>query len=170
MTNEQATFLAQYMADLMESEFPATVKVLKAVPNDRRDYRPDDRSRTAWELASHLAQADVWFLESIADGAFAFDGDKVKAQVEAFGTIDGVVAYYEQAMPAAIARARAMTPEQANRMVSFFGMFEQPAAAMLGMANNHGTHHRGQLAAYLRAMGSRVPAIYGDSADQPMAG
>jgi uncharacterized damage-inducible protein DinB len=26
-------------------------------------------------------------------------------------------------------------------------------------------HHRGQLAAYLRAMGSRVPNIYGPSAD-----
>jgi len=29
------------------------------------------------------------------------------------------------------------------------------------MANNHGIHHRGQLAAYLRALGSKVPAIYG---------
>ena len=28
-------------------------------------------------------------------------------------------------------------------------------------------HHRGQLAAYLRAMGSAVPAIYGGSADEP---
>jgi hypothetical protein len=30
--------------------------------------------------------------------------------------------------------------------------------------------HRGQLAAYLRAMGSKVPAIYGGSADEPMKG
>ena len=36
------------------------------------------------------------------------------------------------------------------------------------MANNHSTHHRGQLAAYLRAMGSKVPPIYGDSADYPV--
>jgi uncharacterized damage-inducible protein DinB len=34
------------------------------------------------------------------------------------------------------------------------------------MANNHGIHHRGQLAAYLRAHGSKVPAIYGVSADE----
>jgi uncharacterized damage-inducible protein DinB len=46
---------------------------------------------------------------------------------------------------------------------------QQPAASLLGFANNHSTHHRGQLAAYLRAMGSKVPAIYGASADQPMA-
>ena len=42
------------------------------------------------------------------------------------------------------------------------------AAAFIGMANNHSTHHRGQLAAYLRAMGSKVPPIYGDSADYPV--
>ena len=29
-------------------------------------------------------------------------------------------------------------------------------------------HHRGQISAYLRAMGSTVPQIYGPSADEPM--
>jgi uncharacterized damage-inducible protein DinB len=28
-------------------------------------------------------------------------------------------------------------------------------------------HHRGQLSTYLRPMGSKVPAIYGPSADDP---
>jgi uncharacterized damage-inducible protein DinB len=37
----------------------------------------------------------------------------------------------------------------------------------LAMAQNHSVHHRGQLAAYLRAMGSHVPSIYGGSADEP---
>jgi uncharacterized damage-inducible protein DinB len=47
-------------------------------------------------------------------------------------------------------------------------MTQQPAASLLIFANNHGIHHRGQLAAYLRAMGSTVPSIYGGSADEPM--
>jgi uncharacterized damage-inducible protein DinB len=29
-------------------------------------------------------------------------------------------------------------------------------------------HHRGQLTTYLRAMGAKVPQIYGPSADEPM--
>jgi hypothetical protein len=37
--------------------------------------------------------------------------------------------------------------------------FEFPAAG------NHSIHQRGQLAAYLRGMGSKVPNIYGPSAD-----
>ena len=29
-------------------------------------------------------------------------------------------------------------------------------------------HHRGQLSTYLRPMGSKVPSIYGGSADEPV--
>jgi uncharacterized damage-inducible protein DinB len=29
----------------------------------------------------------------------------------------------------------------------------------------HGVHHRGQLSAYLRPMGAKVPSIYGPSGD-----
>ena len=42
------------MAALWEGEFPATSQVLAAVKDDNRDYKPDVKSRTAWELATHL--------------------------------------------------------------------------------------------------------------------
>ncbi len=64
-----------------------------------------------------------------------------------------------------LARLRAMPPEQMLRDVEFFGM-KGPACTWLAMMNNHSVHHRGQLAAYLRAAGSKVPAIYGMSADE----
>ena len=60
--------------------------------------------------------------------------------------------------------------EKLAATVDFFGIMQMPNATYLGFANNHSVHHRGQLAAYLRAMGSKVPAIYGDSADEPMPG
>jgi uncharacterized damage-inducible protein DinB len=60
-----------------------------------------------------------------------------------------------------------MSPGAMTKEVDFFGMFKSPAVGLLGLANNHGIHHRGQLAAYLRALGSKVPAIYGGSADEP---
>ena len=65
MDQTQAQFLTQYLCKLWEGEFPATVKVLAAVPDDKRTYRPDEKSRTAWELATHLATADIWFADSI---------------------------------------------------------------------------------------------------------
>ena len=44
-----------------------------------------------------------------------------------------------------------------------------PAVKYLGLANNHGIHHRFQLTGYLRGLGSKVPAVYGGSADEPFA-
>lgn len=168
MTPEQATFLANTYVALMEGELPATLKVLKAVPDEGRDYRPDEKSRTAWALARHLATADVWFLDSILAGAFTFDKAKSDALDATFSKVADVVAYYEREVPARLAQLRAASSEDMARSVDFFGMFQQPAAALLGFANNHSVHHRGQLAAYLRGCGSKVPAIYGDSADEPM--
>jgi uncharacterized damage-inducible protein DinB len=51
------------------------------------------------------------------------------------------------------------------KTVDFFGT-KGPAVTFFAAMNNHMIHHRGQLAAYLRAAGSKVPAIYGMSADE----
>jgi uncharacterized damage-inducible protein DinB len=39
----------------------------------------------------------------------------------------------------------------------------------LNFALNHTIHHRGQLSTYLRAMGGKVPPIYGESYDSALA-
>jgi uncharacterized damage-inducible protein DinB len=42
---------------------------------------------------------------------------------------------------------------------------EQPVSQFLWMILFDAIHHRGQLTAYLRPMGGKVPSIYGPSAD-----
>jgi uncharacterized damage-inducible protein DinB len=81
-----------------------------------------------------------------------------------------LVEMYQREFPAKLAAVRAMPAADMLRITDFFGMFQEPAVAFLGFGNNHSVHHRGQLATYLRAMGSKVPAIYGASADVPMPG
>jgi len=63
-----------------------------------------------------------------------------------------------------------MPPEQLANPVDFAGVFKMPAVFYLGFVNNHCVHHRGQLAGFLRPMGSKVPSIYGGSADEPWNG
>ena len=130
-----------------------------------RNYKPDAKSRTAWELATHLATSDVWFLDSIIQGTFNFDPDAAKQAEAQFKNVNDVVDVLQEDVSGKLAALRALPAEKLTRMVDFFGMMKMPAAAFLGLANNHSIHHRGQLAAYLRAMGSKVPAIYGGSAD-----
>lgn len=170
MTPEAAKAIVENYAQVFEAECGTTCKVLAAVKDDTRDYRPDPRSRTAWELATHLALDDYWFLNSVITGTFAQDPAGRAAVAETLKTSADLAIYYKGMMTGLVAKLRALSDEEATREVDFFGMMKRPAAAFLGLANNHSIHHRGQLAAYLRAMGSKVPAMYGGSADEPMQG
>ena len=170
MTADHAKAIADYFAAIFDREGANTVKVLRAVPDDRRDYRPDDKSRTAWELAKHVATGDIWFLDSICDGAFVYDPEAEQRMAAGMSRISDVVEFYKREFPKRIERLRNTPGEQLAKEIDFFGLSKQPAIDFLGMANNHGIHHRGQLMSYLRAMGSKVPSIYGGSADEPFQG
>lgn len=170
MNQEQAKFLADFYAGVLEQEGQTTAKVLAAVNDTQRDYRPDAKSRTAWELATHLALGDIWFLDSICDGAFNYDPAAEKKMAEGFTSVNDVVEFYRREFPKRVERLRASPASAMVKDVDFFGMMTVPAATLLSVATNHGVHHRGQLAAYLRPMGSKVPSIYGGSADEPVMG
>jgi uncharacterized damage-inducible protein DinB len=162
MNPEQATFTAQLFTQGLEREHATTKRVLAAVPEDKKDYRPDADARTAFSLASHIASSEVWFLNGIVKGEFVREGEKN------FGSVAEIVAYYDKEFPAALAKVKALPADKLARVIPAFGMFNLPAAAYLAFVNNHSIHHRGQLATYLRPMGSKVPNIYGGSFDEPM--
>lgn len=164
-SSDHATAVAEAMTALWQGEFPATVRVLSAVRDDSRDYRPDGKSRSAWELAAHIATADLWFLESIERGVFHFDAEATKQTEARFQQVTDIVAFYEARIPDAIRRVRELSGVQLAEQLDFFGMMQMSRAAWIGFSNNHSVHHRGQLSAYLRALGSKVPDIYGPSGD-----
>jgi uncharacterized damage-inducible protein DinB len=162
MTPEFAAGLCAMMLDGIQRETECTKRVLAAVPDAKSDYRPDPNARTARELAWHIANTDVQFLDGIADLNFSMESPEHKPQTSA-----EVVKWYDENMKRGIARVAAMSPEQLLTPIEFFGVFNLPAVAYLGFLNNHSIHHRGELATYLRPMGSKVPSIYGGSYDEP---
>ena len=165
MTSDQAKATADMLAAVWEGEFPATCQVLAAVNSGNADYRPDAKSRTARQLATHLATADIWFLECIVGGAFQFDPERAKKTEAQFSGVGDVVDFYKKTFPEKLDAVRALAGDQMTDVIDFFGIYQWPRVRWIGFANNHSVHHRGQLAAYLRAMGSKVPNIYGPSAD-----
>ena len=170
MTPENAKAAADMLATVWEGEYPATCQVLAAVKDDNRNYKPDPKSRTAWELATHLATADIWFIESIVNGAFEWNPDAAKQAESQFKNANDVAEFYKKTFPEKLKQLRALPAERLTPSLSFFGVMTMPTVQYIGFANNHSVHHRGQLAAYLRAMGSKVPNIYGPSADAEPAG
>ena len=170
MNAEQAKVLVDHYTNLMQGEFATTCKILGAVKDDNKSFKLDDKSRTAWDLATHIATSDVWFLDSIINGKFEFNPEAAKQAEAQFKTTGDIVEFYKQALPERLEKIRNLSDEHKTRVVDFFGFMQMPAAQLLGLANNHSIHHRGQLAANLRPMGSKVPSIYGGSADEPMRG
>jgi uncharacterized damage-inducible protein DinB len=162
MTAEFAMGYRAMMLDGILREAEIAKKVIAAVPDAASDYKPDPHARTAKELAWHLANSDIQFLDGIADMKFDAGAPEHKPQTSA-----EVVAWYDENIKRGVARVAAMSGEQLLTPVGFFGVFHLPAVLYLGFLNNHHIHHRGELATYLRPMGSKVPSIYGGSYDEP---
>lgn len=162
LTPEFAAGFRQLMLEGLLRELESTKKVLKAIPDAKSDYRPDPHARTAWELAWHIANTDVQFLDGIADLNFKMATPDSKPK-----NIAELVDWYDKSFKQAVDRVRAMSPEQLGTPIEFFGVFNLPAVAYLAFLNNHSIHHRGELVTYLRPMGSKVPSIYGGSYDEP---
>ena len=150
------------MLDGITREAEITKKVIAALPDAASSYKHDPNARTAKELAWHIANTDVQFLDGIADLKFNMETPEEKPQTSA-----DVVAWYDRNVQRGVARIAAMTAEQLMTLIEFFGVFNLPAVLYLGFLNNHSIHHRGELATYLRPMGSKVPSIYGGSYDEP---
>ena len=155
--------IADFLLADFESEMPATLRVLEAVPTTNLDYRPDPKSKTALGLVRHIALEDAWLLNSIADGAFPPPPDDSDAC--GIMTPAEAAAHYKKVVPPAVARVRALPAEKLSAVIDLLGMVQAPGVNLLAMAAKHSVHHRGQLSTYLRAMGGKVPGIYGPSAD-----
>jgi len=167
MDSKQAKTIADFLIADFENEMQTTLRVINAVPNDNLGYQPDTKSKTGLGLVRHLTLEDEWLLNSIADGAFAPPPD----DSDACGIMNSAdaAARYQVKVPAALDRVRALSGEQLSNVIDLFGMVQAPGVNFLAMTIKHSVHHRGQLSAYLRAMGGNVPGIYGPSADTQAA-
>jgi uncharacterized damage-inducible protein DinB len=103
-------------------------------------------------------------MDGIADLKFTMGA---RAEAEKPKTVAELVDWYDRNMTRSADRVHALTAEQLLTPIQFF-TFNLPAAFYLAFLNNHSIHHRGELATYLRPMGSKVPSIYGASFDEPL--
>ncbi len=147
----------------LQREHQTTVNVMSAVPAERADYKPDPNAMSAFDLCWHIAASEDRFLSGIPAGEFDF------APKERLKTLPEVIAWYQTTFAKNFAAIQSMTGEQLVKVIDFRGMFQMPAISYLTFSGNHSIHHRGQLSVYLRPMGAKVPAIYGESFDSKAA-
>jgi uncharacterized damage-inducible protein DinB len=164
MTPDQARAVANALGQQLQNEWMTTYKVLNAVPEAGKQHKPDENARTAWDLATHLATADVWFLDGVINGRF--DNPREEPPASDCG---GVAEWYKREFPNRLERVLALPDHKLTEIIDFYGM-KMPAVQYLMFTLVHMVHHRGQLSTYLRPMGSKVPSIYGGSFDEQWQG
>ncbi len=148
-----------------KAELPAFVRVLKAIPPGKLDYRPDPKARTAAELAWLLAAEEAALISLLDTGTVEWKEQAPPA------SLDQIVAAYER--DAAVVDERLGRLDEAGwqKKVRFLmgsaPAWEDTLAQMVWGFLFDAVHHRGQLSTYLRPMGGKVPSIYGPSADDP---
>ena len=165
MTPDQAHFLmSEVYLPQIRNEHQTTRRVLGAVPADRLDYTPDPVSMTSWKLATHIAASEIFFMSGAANGEFRRENAAIPDSVK---TPAALVQWYDEQLEQCAAKLAAMDASGLVKNVPF-AIFNFPAINYIGLMLSHSAHHRGQLSAYLRPMGAKVPRIYGGSADEPI--
>ena len=143
-------------------ELPAFVNVLKALPADKLDYKPHPNSPSAQQL--------VWTLAMELRSAFeACDKGETSFPTDPAPDLATMTAAFEKNYAQLTDRVSRMSEEEWKKPARLSAggkvLMEQPVGEFVWMLFFDAVHHRGQLSAYLRPMGGKVPSIYGPSAD-----
>ena len=154
----------EYYKQCLAAEKPTFIKVMKAVPPDRADYKPHPRSTSAGDL--------VWLLASeLHDACDLIDRGEANYVYRPAPAVPDAIAAYETHVAALESRLASVDDAKwespARLMADGKVAWEAPLGEMLFGFLFDAVHHRGQLSSYLRPMGAKVPSIYGPSGDDP---
>ena len=164
---DQAAFLlhAMFLPGLKQ-EHRITKSIIEAIPLDKGDYRPDGVSKSALDLAWHIVATEMRFMEALPAGEFDLSSRPRPDSIKNSGDL---TRWYTDNFAPRFEKLTKLSNEQMLKIVDFRGLFQLPAVMYLNIMLHHSIHHRGQLSMYLRPIGARVPAIYGESHDSAEA-
>ena len=158
-----------FLAEL-ESEAAKSRRVLEQVPSGKRDWKPHERSMQLGYLSELVANIPSWVAMAITQDELDIapkDGPSQRpaplhTSAELVAALDKAVATARQALQSTT-DAHLETPWRllAGGQLAF----EQPRHQVIRDTFLHSAHHRGQMTVYLRLLGSKVPSVYGPTAD-----
>jgi uncharacterized damage-inducible protein DinB len=154
----------------LDREAGRSRRALERIPDDKRGWKPHEKSMELGYLADMVATIPTWFTMIVKQDQLDVapkDGKRPdrpkpttsaeylaaldKATTEAKETLKGTNEEFLQTHWKLLAGGEVVA--------------DVPRHEMLRDTVNHWVHHRGQMTVYLRLMGIPVPSVYGPSAD-----
>ena len=147
--------------------------VLEAMPADRLDWRPHEKSWTMKDLAAHVAQIPSWTAPTLTLSEFDISPkDGAPPPRPDYQSVPEIC----QALEDNAAQARSVLENASDAdlqspwtmLVGGEVRFTLPKGVVFRtFVLDHMIHHRAQLGVYLRLAGAPVPQTFGPTADFP---
>ncbi len=153
----------EYFAQRLGSELKAFNAVTRALPGDRLDYKPHEKNTSAGDLAWQVAVEMSQLPELFRNGEIRWEGSETPKSVDEIA--DAMERATKDALEAAQNVDDARWSSQAKFIYKGKVAWENSVENMAWEFLLDMIHHRGQLTAYLRPMGGKVPSCYGPTAD-----
>jgi uncharacterized damage-inducible protein DinB len=164
--------LKDYFLTQLEREATSTRKTIERVPEGHNDFKPHERSMEFGYLAALVAGMLGWIAFMIDRDELNFDrSDSEGFRTKPLSSKADLLASLDTAVANARRALQSTTDEHLAKPWAFKmggkAVSENLRSIMISDAVfSHLAHHRGQLTVYLRLVDSKVPAIYGPSADE----
>lgn len=171
MSHSIPTLKQSFLAQL-DREAALTRKTIERLPEGHNDFKPHERSMPLGNLAALVSQILGWIPVMIDRDEFdlddpanaSFRNRPVALRADLLDNLDRAVAGARKALESTFDE-HLLTPwtfKMGGRVA-----YTRPRYIVLAdSVFSHLAHHRGQLTVYLRLCESKVPALYGPSADE----
>ena len=163
--------LRQFFLEQLEIEAASTRKAIERVPEGHNAFKPHERSMEFGYLSALVASMPGWVAMMIDNDETDLNGEGATFRTRGVTSRAELLRLLDEGL-ANSRRALRNTTEEHLMKPWRLKMGEQvltegPRYAQIrDGALSHMAHHRGQLTVYLRLLESKVPAIYGPSADE----
>jgi len=163
MTTELQEFSKQW-----EMETDGTIALMRSLPADQYDFRPDAGGRSIGELAWHLAEVDAYISLGIERDEFTFS---VKPpHIERPRTIEALAPAFRVVHEDACARVGRLQSTDLDRKIRYAdGELWSVRDLLWRKLLLHSVHHRGQLMLLCRLSGGVPPPLFGRTREQTPA-
>jgi len=156
----------QHFIDTFAREHATTLKVARAFPVDRGDFRPHERSSPARQLLSTFVREQEMIRRALS-GNFQLGAGMPQLPDD----VGAIVDRFDADFTTLLGELRSAPDAAFGGTVTFYAgpgkTADYPVLQFMWFMLHDQIHHRGQLSVYLRMAGGKVPSIYGPSADEP---
>ncbi|MCO6431572.1 MAG: DinB family protein [Deltaproteobacteria bacterium] len=164
--------IATGMLAELDRELGTTRRFLERTPGDKLGWRPHEKSKTAGQLAFHIAT----LLKGVLTLALSDESELPNFREEHQpADVQEILSAFNESEQFVLKNLAQIDDARMHQTLKITRdgsvLMELPRVAFLRMVLlNHLYHHRGQYGVYLRLMGAKVPSSYGPSGDESPLG